>query len=189
MSHLLSLHEKTKSVLHFGRICVEKEKCSRKNIVAHIWFEMGEVEKNVKLRIFRMHSVASFGNPNLLIVEFRWKLIFLKLGFSDWHLLNLFSFFRLASIFFFPIGIWLSCFLFSGLLSKLETDCWGWDQPLTMSEISLPENLIIEDISEHQAKLVFFWDLPIEKPMHCCRCLESQDHHQNRMFVSLLVTN
>jgi hypothetical protein len=25
-----------------------------------------------------------------------------------------------------------------------------------MSEISLPENLIIEDISEHQAKLVFF---------------------------------
>ncbi len=50
-----------------------------------------------------------------------------------------------------------------------------------MSEISLPENLIIEDISEHQAKLVFFWDPPIKKPMHCCRCLESQDHHQNRM--------
>ena len=43
-------------------------------------------KKNVKLRILRIQSVASFGNPNLLIVEF----------------------FRLASIkavFFFPIGI------------------------------------------------------------------------------------
>ena len=64
----------------------EKEKCSRKNSVAHILFEMGEVEKNVKLRIRRIQSVVSFGNPNPLIVEF----------------------FRLASIkavFFFPIGI------------------------------------------------------------------------------------
>ena len=55
---------------------------------------MGEVEKNVKLRILRIQSVESFGNPNLLIVEF----------------------FRLASIkavFFFPIGICYSCFLFS----------------------------------------------------------------------------
>ncbi len=63
-----------------------KEKCSRKNSVAYILFEMGEVEKIVKLRILRIQSVASFGNPNLLIVEF----------------------FRLASIkavFFFPIGI------------------------------------------------------------------------------------
>ena len=25
-------------------------------------------------------------------------------------------------------------------------------------------------------------DLLIQKPMHRCRCLESQDHHQNRMF-------
>jgi len=59
--------------------------CFRKNSVAHILFEMGEVE-NCKLRILRIQSVASFGNPNLLIVEF----------------------FRLASIkavFFFPIGI------------------------------------------------------------------------------------
>jgi hypothetical protein len=48
--------------------------------------KLGEVEKNVKLRILRIQSVESFGNPNLLIVEF----------------------FRLASIkavFFFPIGI------------------------------------------------------------------------------------
>ncbi len=48
---------------------------------------MGEVEEIVKLRILRIQSVESFGNPNLLIVEF----------------------FRLASIkavfFFFPIGI------------------------------------------------------------------------------------
>ena len=54
-------------------------------------------KKNVKLRILRIQSVESFGNPNLLIVEFRWKLIFVKLVF-----------FRLASIkavFFFPIGI------------------------------------------------------------------------------------
>ncbi len=74
------------SVLNFGRICVEKEKCSRKNSVAHILFELGEVEKIVKLRILRIQSVESFGNPNRLIVEF----------------------FRLASIkavFFFPIGI------------------------------------------------------------------------------------
>ena len=65
-------------------------------------------KKNVKLRILRIQSVESFGNPNLLIVEFRWKLIFVKLVFSDWHLLKLFSFFRLASVivvFFFPIGI------------------------------------------------------------------------------------
>ena len=58
---------------------------------------MGEVEKSVKLRILRIQSVESFGNPNLLIVECRWKLIFVKLVF-----------FRLASIkavFFFPIGI------------------------------------------------------------------------------------
>ena len=66
--------------------------------------------KNVKHQILRIQSVASFGNPNLLIVEFRWKLIFLKLVFSDWHLLKLFSFFRLASVkvvflFFFSIGI------------------------------------------------------------------------------------
>ena len=66
-------------------------------------------KKNVKLLILRIQSVESFGNPNLLIVEFRWKLIFVKLVFSDWHLLKLFSFFRLASVkvvfFFFPIGI------------------------------------------------------------------------------------
>ena len=72
---------KPKSVFDFGRIFVEKEKCSRKNSVAHILFEMGEVEKIVKLRILRIQSVESFGNPNLLIVEFRWKLIFLKVGF------------------------------------------------------------------------------------------------------------
>ena len=60
---------------------------------------MGEVEKKiVKLRILRIQSVESFGNPNLLIVEFRWKLIFVKLAFSDWHLIKLFSFFRLASV-------------------------------------------------------------------------------------------
>ena len=38
-------------------------------------------KKNVKLRILRIQSVESFGNPNLLIVEFRWKLIFVKLVF------------------------------------------------------------------------------------------------------------
>ena len=58
----------------------------------------GRSRKIVKLRILRIQSVESFGNPNLLIVEFRWKLIFLKLVF-----------FRLASIkavFFFPVGIY-----------------------------------------------------------------------------------
>ncbi len=78
----------------------ENEKCFRKNSVAHILFEMGEVEKYVKLRILRIQSVESFGNPNLLIVEF-FRLASIKavffFFFSDWHLLKLFSFFRLAS--------------------------------------------------------------------------------------------
>ena len=70
--------------------------------------KMGEVEKNVKLRILRIQSVESFGNPNFLMLSFSdWHLLKL-FSFSDWHLLKLFSFFRLASVkvvFFFPIGI------------------------------------------------------------------------------------
>ncbi len=83
MPNLLWLHEKTKSVL--GRIMLLT------------FYSKWAKSKIVKLRILRKQSVASFGNPNLLIVKFCWKLIFLKLVFSDWHLLKLFSFF--------PIGI------------------------------------------------------------------------------------
>jgi len=85
-----------------------KKKSVHGRIVLLTFFRNGRSRKIVKLRILRIQSVESFGNPNLLIVEFRWKLIFLKLVFSDWHLLKLFSFFRLASVkavFFFPIGI------------------------------------------------------------------------------------
>ena len=74
-----------KNVFDFGRIFVEKEKCSRKNSVADIYSKWAK-SKIVKLRILWIQSVDSFGNPNLSIVEF----------------------FRLASIkavFFFPIGI------------------------------------------------------------------------------------
>ena len=110
-----------------------KRKSVLGRIVSLTFIRNGRSRKIVKLRILRIQSVESFGNPNLLIVEF----------------------FRLASIkavFFFPIGICYSCFLFfsdwhllklffpavftnklkkclftlrlffSGLLSKLETD-------------------------------------------------------------------
>ena len=76
---------------------MSKKKSVLGRIVLLTFIEMGEVEKNVKLQILRIQSLVSFGNPNLLIVEFRWKLVFLKMVFSDWHLLKLF--------FFFPIGI------------------------------------------------------------------------------------
>ena len=61
----------------------------KNSVLGRIWcshLSKWAKSKNVKLRILRIQSVASFGNPNLLIVEF----------------------FRLASIkavFFFPIGI------------------------------------------------------------------------------------
>ena len=74
-----------------------KKKSVLGRIVSLTFIRNGRSRKNVKLRILRIQSVESFGNPNLLIVEFRWKLIFRKVGF-----------FRLASIkavFFFPIGI------------------------------------------------------------------------------------
>ncbi len=64
----------------------KKESVHGRIMLLIFYSKMGEVEKIVKLRILRIQSVASFGNPNLLIVEF----------------------FRLASIeavFFFPIGI------------------------------------------------------------------------------------
>ncbi len=76
---------------------VSKKKSVHGRIVLLTFYSKWAKSKNVKHRILRIQSVASFGNPNLLIVEFRWKLIFLKVGF-----------FRLASIkavFFFPIGI------------------------------------------------------------------------------------
>jgi hypothetical protein len=62
-----------------------KKKSVYGRIVLLTFYSKWAKSKNVKLRILRIQSVASFGNPNLLIVEFRWKLIFLKLVFSDWH--------------------------------------------------------------------------------------------------------
>ncbi len=87
---------------------VSKKKSVHGRIVLLTFIRNGRSQKNVKLRILRIQSVASFGNPNLLIVKFSLETNFLKLVFSDWHLLMLFSFFRLASVkavFFFPIGI------------------------------------------------------------------------------------
>ena len=74
-----------------------KKKSVHGRIVLLTFYSKWAKSKNVKRRILRIQSVASFGNPNLLIVEFCWKTNFLKVGF-----------FRLASIkavFFFPIGI------------------------------------------------------------------------------------
>ena len=157
----------------------ENKKCFRKNSVAHILFEMGEVEKNVKLRILRIQSVESFGNPNLLIVEF----------------------FRLASIkavFFFPIGICYSCFLFSDwhllkLFSVLRFVEQARNWPLRLrSTINHEWDFSTREFDHWRhfrtsGEIVALRDLLIKKPMHWC--LESQDHHKNRMFVSLLVTN
>ena len=63
-----------------------KKKSVLGRIVLLTFYSKWAKSKNVKLRILRIQSVVSFGNLNLLIVEF----------------------FRLASIkavFFFPIGI------------------------------------------------------------------------------------
>ncbi len=76
---------------------VSKKRSVLGRIVLLTFYSKWAKSKNVKRRILRIQSVVSFGNPNLLIVEF-----------SDWHLLKLLSFFRLASVkavFFFPIGI------------------------------------------------------------------------------------
>ena len=75
-----------KIVLDFGRN-VSKKKSVHGRIVLLTFYSKWAKSNNVKRRILRIQSVASFGNPNLLIVEF----------------------FRLASIkavFFFPIGIY-----------------------------------------------------------------------------------
>ena len=47
ITNVLSALIAWESVLDFGRIFGEKEKCSRKNSVAHILFELGEVEQIV----------------------------------------------------------------------------------------------------------------------------------------------
>ena len=179
MSYLLRFNEKTKSV--FGRI-----------VLLTFYSKWAKSKKNVKLRILRIQSVESFGNPNLLIVEFRWKLIFVKLVF-----------FRLASIkavFFFPIGICYSCFLFSDwhllkLFSVLRFVEQARNWPLRLRSTINHEWVFSTREFDHwrhfrtSGEIGVLRDLLIKKPMHCCRCLESQDHHQNRMFVSLLVTN
>ena len=84
MSNLLRFHEITEIVLDFGNMPKTKSVLGR--IVLLKFYSKWAKSKNVKRRILRIQSVVSFGNPNLLIVEF----------------------FRLASIkavFFFPIGI------------------------------------------------------------------------------------
>ena len=75
-----------------------KKKSVLGRIVLLTFIRNGRSQKNVKLRILRIQLVESFGNPNLLIVEF-FRLAFIK---------AVFFFFRLASVkavFFFPIGI------------------------------------------------------------------------------------
>ena len=70
-----------------SEVYLSEKKCVLGRIVLLTFYsKWAKSKKIVKLRILRIQSVESFGNPNLLIVEF----------------------FRLASIkavFFFPIGI------------------------------------------------------------------------------------
>ncbi len=75
-----------------------KKKSVLGRMVLLTFMRNGRSQKIVKLRILRIQSLESVGNPNLLIVEF-FRLASIK---------AVFSFFRLASVkavFLFPIGI------------------------------------------------------------------------------------
>jgi hypothetical protein len=68
--------------------------------------------------------------------------------FSDWHQLKLFSFSDWHQLKLFSLAAVAN--KLEKMLVHVEVICFSG------LRISLSENLIIEDISEHQAKLVFF---------------------------------
>ncbi len=84
---------------------MSKKKSVHGRIVLLIFYsKWAKSKKNVKLQILRIQSIESFGNPNLLLVEF-FRLASIKAVF----------FFQLASVkavFFFPIGIVKAVFFF-----------------------------------------------------------------------------
>ena len=120
---------------------------------------MGEVEKNVKLRILRIQSVEC------LEIQIFWSL-----SFSDWHLLKLFSFFRLASVIvvFFFFSDWHLLKLFSVLRFVEQARNW----PLRLrSTINHEWDFSTREFDHWRhfrtsGEIVALRDLLIKKPMH-----------------------